>query len=71
MAIAGASVPAYICRVQGNELITGNRTTTQNAQCIEVVTAVDKLSRGETVLVRGSDMFTLRTRLAAHGVKTA
>lgn len=68
MAIAGSAVPVYSCRVQDNELMVGNRTTSQNSLCVEVITAIDKLSHGETVLVRGSDMYTLRLKLRAAGV---
>lgn len=69
MAIAGASVPAYTCQVRDGELIVSNRSTAQNHLCVEVTAAVDTLSRGQSVLVRGSDMYTLRVKLQAHGVK--
>lgn len=69
MAIAGKATPAYNCQVQANELVTGKQVMVQNSTCAEVPTAVDKLSRGEVVTVRGADMFALRRQLQAAGVR--
>jgi hypothetical protein len=38
-------------------------TTTLRSLCVDVATAVERLSRGETVIVQGSDMAALRSEL--------
>ena len=69
MAIAGKATPAYNCQVQANELVTSKQLMVQNSICAEVIDAIDRLSRGEVVTVRGADMFALRRQLAMVGVQ--
>lgn len=67
MAIAGGACSAYRVQVIGNELSIVP-TTALSYQCAPLVTAITKLSRGEWVTVRGSEMVALRNNLRAHGI---
>lgn len=67
MAAGGGATTAYECKVQGDKLET-KPTTRLRSECARVADAQEKLSRGETVTVAGSDIEQLRSRLAAFGV---
>ncbi len=62
MAVAGGACSAYRCRVEEDYLYAAS-TTTLRTLCVDVATAVERLSRGETVIVQGSDMAKLREEL--------
>jgi len=62
MAVAGGACSAYRCFVMDGALHC-QPTTTLRSQCVAVGEAVDILSRGETVIVQGSDMAALRSEL--------
>ena len=67
MAQSGGVTTAYICRLQANELQT-MPTSRMRTDCATVDHAYEVLSRGEAVVVAGSDMQALRRRLAASDV---
>lgn len=67
MAVSGSSTSAYECTVQEYKLAT-KPTTTLRTECATVDDAQERLGRGETVTVAGSDIERLRSRLAAFGV---
>ena len=69
MAQGGGVTTAYICRVQANELTT-LPTSRMRTDCATVDHAYEVLSRGEAVVVAGSDMEALRQRLRAFEVMT-
>ena len=67
MAQSGSVTTAYICRVQANQLTT-LPTSRLRTDCATVDHAYEVLSRGEAVVVAGSDMEALRQRLRAFEV---
>lgn len=67
MAQGGSVTTAYKCTVQAYKLET-EATSRLRTDCATVPDAVERLERGETVTVAGSDMMQLRSRLAGHGV---
>ncbi len=67
MAAGGGATTAYKCTVQADKLVTVS-TTCLRTECARVADAQEQLSRGETVIVAGSDMQQLRGRLASFGV---
>ncbi len=67
MAISGSATTAYECTVQEYRLIT-TPTTRLRTDCATVSDAHERLERGETVTVAGSDMAQLRQRLASFGI---
>lgn len=58
---------AYQCRVVGGELSVAFAPRVRT-DCATVDDALQRLERGEAVIVAGSDMQALRTRLAVLGV---
>jgi hypothetical protein len=67
MAIAGGVCSAYRCQVVSEELQTQS-TSMLRSMCASPENAVDRLSRGESVVVAGADMSRLRTLLAPMGI---
>lgn len=67
MAAGGSSTTAYECRVQADRLATVP-VTRLRTECATVSDAQERLSRGESVVVAGSDMAQLRQRLASFGI---
>jgi hypothetical protein len=67
MAAGGSSTTAYECTVQAYRLTT-TPTTRLRTDCATVDDAQARLERGESVVVAGSDIERLRSRLAAFGV---
>lgn len=67
MAVAGSATTAYECKMQEYRLVTV-ATTRLRTDCATVSDAQDRLQRGETVVVAGSDMAQLRMRLASFGI---
>lgn len=67
MAAGGGATTAYKCKVEADKLVTVS-TTCLRTECARVADAQEQLSRGETVIVAGSDMQQLRGRLASFGV---
>lgn len=67
MAVSGGATTAYQCTVQEYRLVT-TATTRLRTDCATVSDAQERLSRGESVVVAGSDMEQLRQRLASVGV---
>lgn len=67
MAQAGGATTAYQCTVQEFKLETVP-TSRLRTECATVSDAQERLSRGETVIVAGSDIMQLRSRLASFGV---
>ena len=70
MAVSGGATTAYVCQVSGYEL-TVAPTTRLRTNCATVDHALEVLARGESVVVAGSDMAALRTRLQGAGVEVA
>lgn len=66
--MAGGACSAYRCYVMDGALHC-QPTTTLRSQCVAVAEAVNILSRGETVLVQGSDMAALRQELGKFFVR--
>jgi hypothetical protein len=58
---------AYRCQVVANELSAAFAPRVRT-ECATVDDALQRLERGDTVIVAGSDMAALRTRLARLGV---
>lgn len=58
---------AYSCQVVANEL-TALFTPRLRTDCATIDDALQRLARGEAVIVASSDMQALRTRLAVLGV---
>jgi protein involved in polysaccharide export with SLBB domain len=67
MAAGGSATTAYQCTVQAYRLET-TPTSRLRTDCATVSDAQERLQRGETVVVAGSDMAQLRQRLASFGV---
>ncbi len=67
MAAGGSATTAYECKVEAYKLET-KPTTKLRTDCATVSDAQERLERGETVTVAGSDMMQLRSRLAAFGI---
>ncbi len=67
MAAGGSSTTAYECTVQEYRLVTVP-TTRLRTDCATVSDAHERLQRGETVAVAGSDIAQLRQRLASFGI---
>ena len=67
VAVSGSATTAYSCMISGYEL-TVNRTTRARSECATVDDALQRLARGERVVVAGSDMAALRDRLHRAGV---
>ncbi len=66
MAVAGGACSAYRCSVMEDRLYCAS-TTTLRSLCVGVADAVERLGRGETVIVQGSDMQALRAELESVG----
>lgn len=62
MAVTGGATTAYRCSVLDNTLHC-SRTTTLRKECVAVADAIKRMARGETVVVKGSDMSALRAGL--------
>lgn len=67
MAIAGGVCSAYRCQIVSEELQV-RYTSILRSLCASPEDAVNRLGRGETVVVAGSDMARLRTLLAPLGI---
>lgn len=68
MAMAGGVTAAYRCQVRENWLHVEYRAMPR-AHCADTVEqAIERLERGEQVIVAGGDMGQLRTRLASLGI---
>lgn len=67
MAIGGGATGAFWCQVDGNALQVV-ATTTLRSECADLPVAVDRLGKGERVLVQAYDMTKLRQALQTHGV---
>lgn len=63
MAVTGGATTAYRCSVLDNTLHC-SRTTTLRKECVAVAEALERMGRGESVVVKGSDMPALRAELA-------
>lgn len=70
MAVAGGACTAYRCRLADGELIT-KTTSALRTYCATPDDALERLGRGESVTVAGSDMVTLRAMLAAQATEDA
>ena len=68
--MSGGACSAYRCQVQDGWLHVAAHSTLRS-ECVSVPDAVQRLARGEVVVVAGSDMATLRTQLAGHGIGQA
>ncbi len=67
MAQGGSATTAYRCKVE-NFRLTTTETTRPRTECATVADAQERLLRDEAVVVAGSDMMQLRSRLASFGV---
>lgn len=70
MAAGGGVTTAYKCWVVAEQMFT-QHTSRLRSECVKVDDAVARLGCGETVVVAGSDMAALRTRLAGLGIGQA
>lgn len=67
VAVAGSATTAYSCMISGYEL-AAIPTTRARSECATVDDALQRLAKGERVVVAGSDMAALRDRLRRAGV---
>lgn len=68
MAAGGSVTTAYTCRVIDEIKLTTQHTPRLRTECATVDDAAQRLLRGESVTVAGSDMRQLRSRLASFGI---
>ncbi|HRJ40434.1 MAG TPA: hypothetical protein PL105_01070 [Caldilineaceae bacterium] len=62
MAVAGGATSAYWCSVM-DDVLYCSPTTTLRSQCVPVAQAVERMGRGERVMVAGSDVAALRSEV--------
>ena len=67
VAVSGSATTAYSCMISGYKL-TVNQTTRARSECATVDDALQRLAKGERVVVAGSDVAALRDRLQRAGV---
>lgn len=67
MAVSGGMTSAYRCQVSDNRL-SATPTTFPSGDCANVEAAVERLGRGESVIVAAGDMARLRHTLKNHGI---
>ncbi len=69
MAAGGSVTTAYTCKVLDGIKLTTEHTPRLRTECTRVDDdAVQRLLRGQEVVVAGSDMGSLRSRLASFGI---
>lgn len=69
MAAGGSVTTAYTCQVVDEVKLTTKHTPRLRTECAKVDDdAVQRLLRGQEVVVAGSDMGPLRSRLASFGI---
>lgn len=68
MAAGGSVTTAYTCKVIEETKLTTKHTPTLRTECARVDDAAERLLRGQEVVVAGSDMGPLRSRLASFGI---
>ena len=68
MAVAGGMTGAYNVTVRGFMLEVLPKGPYPSTDCIKVADAVEKLQRGETVIVAAGDIAILRQRLASFAI---
>lgn len=68
MAAGGSVTTAYTCKVVDGVKLTTEHTPRLRTECARVDDAADRLLRGQEVVVAGSDMGPLRSRLASFGI---
>lgn len=72
MAVAGGACTAYRCRLaDGSGQMVTKTTSALRTYCATPDDALQRLRRGESVTVAGSDMVTLRAMLEAEGAEDA
>ncbi len=64
MAIAGGATTAYKCVLTGKLLHRAPVGMIQRSQCVEPDEAIKRLRGGEGVIIAGSDIHLVRTRLS-------
>ena len=67
MAVSGGVTSAYRCQVRDGRLETQHAPRLRS-ECNTIDEAVPHLERGEVVVIAGSDMGKLRTKLASYGI---
>ena len=68
MAAGGSVTTAYTCKVVDEVKLKTEHTPRLRTECARVDDAAELLLRGQEVVVAGSDMGPLRSRLASFGI---